>query len=174
MSDSKQLGVSVGPIGRTIRLLIGICTLLWTATDFFSTSHDHNVLFFVLMFVSFFTLTLAYTLVHLLFANTLFRKSPIYATLIFVLPMLYMIIAPEIDASQQFGHWFGYPQLNHPFRIALLIFLGVSFIIQWFDKYGGCEVVAIPNFLFRKNYGSYCLPILPIDILERKISRNKD
>jgi len=50
-----------------------------------------------------------------------------------------------------------------------LLYVGASFFFQWGARYGGCEVVAIPNFLFKKNYGSYCVPLLPLDVIEKAI-----
>ena len=44
-----------------------------------------------------------------------------------------------------------------------------GFFFQWRAKYGGCEVVTIPNFIFRKDYGSYCVPLLPLDMAEKFI-----
>ncbi|WP_444993881.1 hypothetical protein [Aliikangiella sp. IMCC44359] len=169
--DTNTLGVSVGSVGRFIRLWLGVCVLIWVGVDFYPVTHSHNLDFFLMMAGSFLALTVSFTLLHILIGSYLVGKNPIYGTLIFVLPMIYLLVAPELDHSQQFGHWFGWPELNHPFRIGLLLFLGVSLIVQFFDKYGGCEVVAIPNVLFRKNYGTYCLPLLVIDALENNKSK---
>ncbi len=165
---TNQLGITAGPTGRMVRLMIGICVILWVLVDFYPVTHVHTYKFFLLMAASFVALVVAFSMLHLLLGRFLEGRSPVIGTLIFVVPMIYMLIAPEIDSGQQIGHWIGYPELNHPFRIGLLMFLGVSLIVQWFENHGGCEVVAIPNFLFKRQYGTYCLPLLVIDVVENK------
>ena len=39
------------------------------------------------------------------------------------------------------------------FVIAMGIYIGISFILQWKIEYGGCEVVAVPILLFKKSEG---------------------
>ncbi len=36
-------------------------------------------------------------------------------------------------------------------------------------KYGGCEVIAIQNLIYRKRSSSYCVPLLPLDMAEKAI-----
>ncbi len=89
--------------------------------------------------------------------------------MIFVVPAMFFLVAPEFNSGLQIGHWLNLPELNHPFRLALFLYVGVSLFLQWQAKYGGCEVVSIPNFIFRKDYGSYCVPLLPLDVTEKFI-----
>jgi len=52
---------------------------------------------------------------------------------------------------------------------ALSIYIGVSLFIQARIKYGGCEVVAIPQLFMKKKYATYCIPIVAADALEKRI-----
>ena len=49
------------------------------------------------------------------------------------------------------------------------VYIGVSFILQWRIGYGGCEVVSIPIILLRRRYVTYCIPLVALDAVEKKI-----
>jgi len=169
MDTFSKIGINVGPVGRWTRLGLGIALILFIGADFYPVTHPHTLGTYVFIVASFFGLLLIFTSAHLLFGERLANKPAIWGTLIFVAPTIFLIVAPEFDPSMQLGYWLNFPELNHPFRLALLLYIGVSFLFQWRDKYGGCEVVSIPNFLFRKSYGSYCVPLLPLDFVEKKL-----
>jgi len=169
MTSYGEVGVNVGSVGRWIRFVLGIVVFILVATDLFFSTHTHSSSFYLMMVMSFLAILAIYTSVHVLIGDKLINKNSIWATLIFVVPTMFLLIAPYVDSGMQIGYWINIPALNHPFEMALILYLGVSFIVQWRDKYGGCEVVSIPNLLFRKNYGSYCVPLLPLDIIEKFI-----
>ncbi|MEE2898284.1 MAG: DUF6410 domain-containing protein [Gemmatimonadota bacterium] len=52
---------------------------------------------------------------------------------------------------------------------AMLLYVGISLLVQFFTTYGGCEVIAIQNLIFRKRASSYCVPLLPLDLAEKAI-----
>ena len=169
MANYGNVGVNVGPVGRWTRFILGILVLGIVAMDFYSATHTHDLASYLMMVLSFAGITGVYTLGHVLIGDRLSGKSPWWGTMIFVAPAMFLLIAPSFDRSLQVGHWLNLPALNHPFEIALLSYIGISFFFQWRAKYGGCEVVTIPNFIFKKNYGSYCVPLLPLDVLEKVI-----
>jgi len=169
MTSYGELGVNVGSVGRWTRFLMGILIVAYVATDFYPVTHTHSAASYTMMALSFLGITGVYTLVHMLIGDKLSGRSAWWGTLIFVVPIMFLLIAPAFDRNLQVGHWLNMPALNHPFMLALLLYVGVSFFFQWRAKYGGCEVVAIPNFLIRKNYGSYCVPLLPLDAIEKAI-----
>ena len=68
-----------------------------------------------------------------------------------------------------FGYLIGLPYVNHPITIAILLYVGISLPIQFFTRYGGCEVIAIQNLIYRKECSSYCVPLLPLDMAEKAI-----
>jgi len=169
MEKYGKLGVNVGPVGRWIRLLFGLLLILYVGTDFYPASHSHSIGTYFLILASFISILVLFTLAHLFLGEWLSKKHAIWGTFIFVVPAMFLLIAPEFNPSMQLGSWLNFPQLNHPFGLSLLLYIGISFLFQWQAKYGGCEVVSIPNFLFKKNYGSYCVPLLPLDFIEKKI-----
>ena len=169
MAGYGEVGVNVGSVGRWIRFILGILIVALVATDFYPVTHTHSAAFYLMMAISLLGIIGVYTLVHMLIGDTLSGKSAWWGTLIFVAPAMFLLLGPSFDPGLQIGHWLNVPTLNHPFMLALLLYVGLSFFFQWRAHYGGCEVVAIPNFLFRKNYGSYCVPLLPLDALEKMI-----
>jgi len=169
MSRYGEVGTNVGSVGRWTRFVLGIIVILFVATDFFPATHDHDLWSVTMIILSLAGIIAIFTLVHAGLGNKLIGRSAWWGTIIFVIPTMFLLIAPEFNPRYQIGYLFNYPELNHPFRLALLLYIGISFFFQWRDKYGGCEVVAIPNAILRKNYGSYCLPLLPLDAAEKLI-----
>ena len=169
MASYGEVGVNVGSVGRWTRFVLGILVMVIVAMDFFSATHTHNLAAYIMMVLSFIAILGVYTLGHVLIGDKLSGKSAWWGTMIFVVPTMFLLIAPSFNPSLQIGHWLNLPALNHPFLIALYLYVGISFFFQWRAKYGGCEVVAIPNFIFKKNYGSYRVPLLPLDVLEKLI-----
>ncbi len=170
MTTYGEVGINVGGIGRWTRFVLGIVVLILVATDFYPSTHAHAASFYWLFVVSFLVIIATYTSIHVLIGDKLIGKNPLWATLIFVVPTMFLLIAPMVSPALSIGNWIDYPVLNHPFELALLLYIGASFFAQWRDKYGGCEVVSIPNLFFRKNYGSYCVPLLPLDLAEKFIT----
>ena len=171
MSKYGKVGREVGVVGRWIRLLMGISISSLVLLDFVAGTHTHSLrtnLLIVLFFVGF---VFAYQAAYLLIGEKIKDKSPWIATAIFVFPAMYFsfvnafVVPPELS----FGYLIGMPYVNHPITIAMLLYIGISFPIQFFTKYGGCEVIAIQNLIHKKNYSSYCVPLLPIDFLEKII-----
>lgn len=167
MASYGEVGVNVGFVGRWTRFLLGVLLIVSVASDFYPATHAHGMASYLMMLLSFVAILCVYTLVHVLIGDKLSGKSAWWGTMIFVAPAMFLLIAPMVDPGLQIGHWLNLPALNHPFEIALLSYIGISFFFQWRAKYGGCEVVTIPNFIFKKNYGSYCVPLLPLDLLEK-------
>ena len=112
----------------------------------------------------------AYLAGYLLIAEKIKDKNPWIATMIFVFPAMYFFANGFVVPFElSFGYLIGMPYVNHPITIAIILYVGISFPVQFLTKYGGCEVIAIQNLIYRKNYSSYCVPLLPIDILEKTI-----
>ena len=59
--------------------------------------------------------------------------------------------------------------LPQAFSLAMGVYVGLSFILQWRIKYGGCEVVAVPIILLKKRYTTYCVPLVALDAVEKKV-----
>ena len=52
----------------------------------------------------------------------------------------------------------------------VLLYLSVSLIVAAPSSYGGCEMVALPSLLFRRQYTVYC-PLNAIDLVERRYTQ---
>ena len=50
------------------------------------------------------------------------------------------------------------------------VFYGVAMLLAGLFRYGGCEVMAIPNLILRRNYIAFCLLFSPIDRMERRFN----
>ena len=60
-----------------------------------------------------------------------------------------------------------------PFILAMGLYIGASFLLQWKLKYGGGEGVAIPILLFTKRYATYCIPLVAVDAVEKVVADRK-
>ena len=171
MSQYGKVGRDVGIVGRWIRLVLGIMITLVVLYDFFGGNHTHSLRTNALIVLFFVGFVLVYYGVYRLVAEKITDKSPWIATFIFVLPAIYFanINAFVVPFELSFGYLIGMPFVNHPITIAMILYIGISFPVQFFTKYGGCEVIAIQNLMLRKNCPSYCVPLLPIDIVEKTI-----
>ncbi len=115
-----------------------------------------------LFFVGF---VVAYLAAYLLIVERVKDKSPWIPTMIFVFPAMYFIInGMSVPFELSFGYLIGMPYVNHPITLAMLLYVGVSLPVQFFTKYGGCEVIAIQNLIYRNRCLSYCVPLLPLDL----------
>ena len=56
---------------------------------------------------------------------------------------------------------------------AALIFYGASMLLAAMRGYGGCEVLAVSNWLLRRDDQVGCLVLSPIDHLERTLGANR-
>jgi Family of unknown function (DUF6410) len=52
----------------------------------------------------------------------------------------------------------------------VLLYMSVALITGALTSYGGCEVVALPSFLFHRRYVVYC-PLNAIDVVERRYAK---
>ena len=171
MSTYGQVGWDVGIVGRWVRLILGVLILLIVLWDYVGGNHTHSLTMNALTGLFFVGFVGAYMGVYLLVADRVKDMNPWVATLIFVFPAIYFanINAFLVPYEWSFGYLIGLPIINHPITIAILLYIGISFPIQFFTRYGGCEVIAIQNLIYRKECSSYCVPLLPLDIAEKAI-----
>ena len=171
MSKYGQVGRDVGIVGRWFRLVAGIVIMFAVFWDFFGGDHTHSLRTNVLTALFFVGFVFAYQAVYLLVAERVRDKSPWIATIIFVFPAMYFstINAFFVPFELSFGYLIGMPFINHPITLGMLLYIGISFPVQFFSKYGGCEVIAIQNLISKKDCDSYCVPLLPLDLAEKAI-----
>ena len=138
--------------------------------DFVGGAHTHTLRTNLLTGVFFVGFVLVYFAAYLLVIERVKDKSPWIPTMIFVFPAMYFILNGIIVPFElSFGYLIGMPYVNHPIMLAMLMYVGVSLVVQFLTKYGGCEVIAIQNLIYRKRCLSYCVPLLPLDMAEKAI-----
>jgi len=170
MSKYSQVGWDVGIVGRWFRLVMGILVTFLVLFDFLGGSHTHSLRTSVLTGLFFVGFVLVYLAAYLLIIERVKDKSPWIPTIIFVFPAMYFILnGMVVPFELSFGHLIGMPYVNHPITLAMLLYVGVSLPVQFFTKYGGCEVIAIQNLIYKKRCLSYCVPLLPLDMAEKAI-----
>ncbi len=164
------VGWDVGIVGRWYRLVMGILFTGLVVFDLVGAFHTHSLRTNVLTGLFFVGFVLVYFAAYLLVIERVKDKSPWIPTMIFVFPAMYFLINGMIVPFElSFGYLIGMPYVNHPIMLAMLLYVGISTGVQFFTKYGGCEVIAIQNLIYRKRCLSYCVPLLPLDMAEKAI-----
>ncbi len=170
MSKYGQVGWDVGSVGRWFRLVMGLLMTGFFVYDFVGGEHTHSLRTNVLTGLFFVGFVLVYFAAYLLVVERVKGKSPWIPTMIFVFPAMYFLInGLFVPLELSFGYLIGVPYVNHPITLAMLVYVGVSLVVQFFTRYGGCEVIAIQNLVYRKQCSSYCVPLLPLDVAEKAI-----
>jgi hypothetical protein len=88
---------------------------------------------------------------HLLLA----RKNPWLSSLVLVVPALVLVVVPLFPSGLQVG---------------MVLYWGVSLLLNALIGYGGCEVLALPTIVYKRRYDVYC-PTNVIDLAERSLLR---
>ncbi len=161
-----RLGLDVGLIGRWSRLVYGLLVLVPLIVDLADDfSFSALSLAFMGRVLFYFALILAvYSAVYWFLAERfLARANPWISTLIFVGPALLVgwwnvLVAPVVGFT-----------LPASLLVAMALYIGVSLVIQWRLRYGGCEVVSLPIIFFRKRYPTYCIPLVAVDAVEKVV-----
>ena len=159
MANFGRVGLDVGFFGRWSRLGFGVLILLPILTDLpkqveiglSPTFYGQAALYLAVIVI-------AYTAVYFLLGERFFaRANPWINTLILVGPAI-VIVWWDVVIAPSSGI-----ELPGPLEFAMFFYVGVSFLLQWKIKYGGCEVVAIPIILLRCRYTTYCIPLVVLD-----------
>ena len=159
-----KLGLDVGVFGRWSRLLWGVVILLPFA---FGAVRDlqgsgSSLSFYGLAGIYFLGIAAAYVLVYRAFGERFFaRAHPWVNTAVFVGPAF---VAAWWELLFQPLTGFAFPTA---LPLAMSAYIGISFILQWKIRYGGCEVVALPIILSKRRYTTYCIPLVALDAVEK-------
>ena len=161
-----RLGLDVGVFGRWSRLLWGVAILLPLAFGAVGDlqSSGTSLSFYGLAGVYVVGISAAYVAVYWAFGERIFaRANPWVNTAVFVGPAFVvawwdLVFGPLTGLS-----------LPTALPLAASVYIGISFILQWKIKYGGCEVVALPIILSKRRYTTYCLPLVALDAVEKVV-----
>lgn len=137
------IGREVGGCGRCTRIVLGLLLLVSLATSVAQMGPSAALIGKITG-----VLLLTTGLYMVLFWQLSERiPHPWLRTVMFWLPMAFMLLP---------GGW----------GFGVLLYLSVSLLVAALSSYGGCEVVAFPSLLFRRQCTVYC-PLNAIDLVER-------
>ena len=144
------------PLGRALRILIGLALIAYVRPVFFRVPLRFTVEVLLLML----GLIGLYSALHIVVSRRIvaFGSSLGAVVAAGLLVVLYVI---GVHGSLIFGHGEG--------ALAVITFLGISLVAAGVRAAPGCEVMAIPSLLFRKHTELACLIFSPLDSLERKL-----
>lgn len=146
------------PIGRALRILIGLALVAYVTPVYFRVPLRFTVEVFLLLL----GLIALFSLLHIASQRIVGFGSSLGAVV--ATALLVALYAAGTHGSLIFGHGEG--------ALAVITFLGVSLVVAGVRAAPGCEVMPIPTLLFRKHTELACLTSSPLDNLERKL-RNK-
>jgi len=145
--------------GRALRILLGVALIIYVAPVYFRIPARTTINSLMVML----GLVAIYSLIHIA-ARRMTSFSSSLASLL-ASGLLVAVFVGGFSALPIVGHGKG--------QLAAITFLGVSLLVAGVRASPGCELMAIPNLLFRKNADLPCLIFSPLDKLETKW-RNKD
>lgn len=152
------IGDGVGIVGRWSRLFFGLNSMIYFVLNPILLNpipKEELIDFAINRSFALAGVMVVYIIVFHFFGRLLFaRLSPWAGTAVFLgLPTLLFILGvmPE---------WAG---------MAFGMYIGLSLVLTFFMKYGGCEVVALPSMLLGQRYTMYC-PLNAIDAVERAVT----
>jgi len=149
------------PLGRALRILIGLALIAYVTPVFFRVPLRFTVDVFLLM--------LGLIAIYSLLQIVVFRHIVAFSSSLGAVVAAGLLVALYVFGvhdSLIFGHGEG--------ALAVITFLGISLVIAGVRAAPGCEVMAIPSLLFRTHTELACLIFSPLDDLERKLRSKRD
>ena len=154
-SPHFTVGLDSTTFGRWVRFLLGLLFILYSGLRMISISERVDVL---PVLVSFLSILVVYYVAYLALEHLLLaRQRPWLNTLVFVVPALVLVGVPLFPSGLQVG---------------MVLYWGVSLLLNALIGYGGCELLAIPTLIYKRRYDVYC-PTNVIDLAERSIVRTQ-
>ncbi len=152
-SPRFAIGLDSTALGRWVRLLLGLLFILYAGLRMISISERVDA---TLVLVSFLGILVVYYVAYLALERLLLaRHNPWLSSLVLVAPALVLVVVPLFPSWLQVG---------------MVLYWGVSLLLNALIGYGGCEVLALPTLVYKRRYDVYC-PTNVIDLAERSISR---
>ena len=145
------------PVGRTLRLLIGLAIIFYILPIYFKAGLNFNLASLGIAI----GLILFYIVVHYLVSRYFSDINPWIGALVALIPIA-LVVVFGLPHNLIFGRGEG--------AIGAFTFIGVSLIIDFISNDAGCEVMAIPGLLAKNRTHLACITLTPIDILETKLS----
>jgi len=137
---SLQRARRAPPIGRALRILLGLVLIVYTVPVYFQVPVRLTVEVLLLML----GLIGVYSLIHVFVSRRIVAFGSCLGAVVAFL-----------------GHGKG--------QLAAATFLGISLVVAGVRAAPGCELMAIPGLLFGKHTELACIIFSPLDRLERKL-----
>ncbi len=163
VSEPEKARRQIGTIGTVARVLIGFFMVFYGLTGGRIEVMNGNVqtgfdpLSVGIAVVAFPALLLAWQWIRARTAKTRYEATGPLATTINIAVFIALVLTPRYA-----------PPLSFTSNAALL-FYGASMLLAAARGYGGCEVLAISNWILRRDDQIGCLVLSPIDDYERRL-----
>jgi hypothetical protein len=158
---SLQQARQAPPIGRALRILLGLVLMVYVTPVYFQVPGRVAVgsLLLILGLIG------VYSLIHMLVSRRLVPFGPGLGAVV----ALGLLVALYVAGAS------GLPILGHgKGQLAAVTFLSISLVVAGVRAVPGCEVMAIPALLFGKHTELACLIFSPLDTLERRLRSKRD
>ena len=154
--ESAQQARQAPPVGRALRILLGLALMVYVAPVYFQVPARVSVGSLLLIV----GLIGIYSVLHMAASQRIVPSGSGLAAIVAngLLVVLYFIGATGLPIV---GGGKG--------ALAAVTFLGISLVVAGVRAAPGCEVMAIPGLLFGKHTELACLIFSPLDRLERKL-----
>jgi hypothetical protein len=143
------------PIGRALRILLGLVLIVYTVPVYFQVPMRIAVGAWLLVL----GLIGVYGLIHIVVSRRIVAFGPFLGAIV-PLALLVALYVTGFSGLPIFGHGRG--------TLAAATFLGISLVVAGVRAAPGCELMAIAGVLFGKHTELACLIFSPLDRLERK------
>ena len=154
--ESAQQARQAPPVGRALRILLGLALMVYVAPVYFQVPARVSVGSLLLIV----GLIGIYSVLQMAVSQRIVPSGSGLAAIVAngLLVVLYFIGATGLPIV---GGGKG--------ALAAVTFLGISLVVAGVRAAPGCEVMAIPGLLFGKHTDLGCLIFSPLDRLERKL-----
>jgi hypothetical protein len=144
------------PVGRALRILIGLLLMIYVTPVYFRVPLriSVSVLLLIVGLIS------VYSLIHIFISRRIMGFGPSLGAFVAV-GLLVAICVASFPGIAILGRGEG--------ELAAVTFLGISLLIAGSRAAPGCELMAIPDLLWGEHANMPCLIFSPVDWLERKL-----
>ncbi len=153
--ESPQQTLQAPPVGRVLRIVLGVALVVYVAPVFFRVPVHLSVRVLLLML----GLVCVYTLVHIVISQRIFGFGPCLGAVV-ASAFLVALYVGGATALPIIGRGAG--------QLEAVTFLGISLLIAGVRAAPGCELMATPGLFFAKPSELPCIIFSPLDKLERK------
>src|SRR5262249_18875523 len=142
-------------LGRWVRLVVGLPLVVVAGLSMISINDRADPLG---VLVSFLAILIVYNLAYLVLEKPLLaRMNPWLSALVLVVPSFVIVLVPLFPTA---------------LRVGMILYWGITSILNAVIGYGGCEVLAVPTLLHKRQYDVYC-PTNLVDLAEQAVRSDR-